>query len=268
MTLMAAAQAAGLQVQWEPDTFNLLLGQFSKAECRRFFPRWTTKEYDTKLSQIIETILNQTNAARTLQQQADLDKMVRDLPPLNESDSVGLRIDLVISDPVNGDVFWLDATVCHTTSPSYARVETQAAAGRQVAEMAARECGVPNVLQFDPSPTLVQREKEKTQKYARLVAVANKQHRDGRRAKVPKFVPFALSDAGEYAPEAVDFQNWLVARFKQHHKRMVRTDGTSTADLTTEYRRNLRTSLQLALASGLSSMILAAGQPFRGLGDG
>ena len=39
MTLMAAAQAAGLQVHWEPDTYTLLLGQFSKAECRRIFPK-------------------------------------------------------------------------------------------------------------------------------------------------------------------------------------------------------------------------------------
>lgn len=109
-----------LQVHWEPDTYTLLLGQFSKAECRRIFPKWTTKEYDTKLTQI-NAVLNQTpnSAVTPQQQQAQLDAMVRALPPLQDADPVGLRIDLAVSDPVNGETFWIDATVCHTTSPSY-----------------------------------------------------------------------------------------------------------------------------------------------------
>ena len=112
------------------------------------------------------------------------------------------------------------------------------------------------------------KEKEKIQKYARLITVADKQQRDGRRPKTPSFVPFVLSDAGECAPEAMEFQEWLVARFKRHHRKLVRTDGQTVAELTREFRRNLRVSLQLALASGIGSMILAAGQPFYGLGEG
>jgi hypothetical protein len=270
MTLMAAAQAAGLQVHWEPDTYTLLLGQFSKAECRRIFPKWTTKEYDTKLTQIIDTVLNQTpnSAVTSQQQQAQLDAMVRELPLLKDADPVGLRIDLAVSDPASGETFWVDATVCHTTSPSYVRVEAQAAAARQIAVMAVQECKAPDIMKLDPSPILVQREKEKVEKYARLLAVAGKQCRDGRRSRTPAFVPFVFSDAGECAPEALEFQNWLVGRFKRHHKRLTRTDGQTVGELTAAFKRNLRVSLQLAVASGLGAMILAAGQPFRGLGEG
>jgi hypothetical protein len=270
MTLMAAAQAAGLQVHWEPDTYTLLLGQFSKAECRRIFPKWTTKEYDTKLTQIIDTVLNQTpnSAVTSQQQQAQLDAMVRELPLLKDADPVGLRIDLAVSDPASGETFWVDATVCHTTSPSYVRVEAQAAIARQIAAMAVQECKAPDITKLDPSPILVQREKEKVEKYARLLAVAGKQCRDGRRSKTPAFVPFVLSDAGECAPEAMEFQSWLVGRFKRHHKRLTRTDGQTVGELTAAFKRNLRVSLQLAVASGLGAMILAAGQPFRGLGEG
>ena len=158
MTLMAAAQAAGLQVHWETDTYSLLMGQFSKAECRRIFPKWTTKEYDTKLTQIMDAVLDRApnSAVTPQQQQAQLDEMVRALPPLKDADPVELRIDLAVTDPVNGDTFWVDATVCHTNSPSYLRVEGQAAIARQVAMMAVQECKTPDVMGLEPSPMLVQ----------------------------------------------------------------------------------------------------------------
>lgn len=43
-TLLLAAQQAGLMVRAEPDTFSLLLGQFSREECRRIFPKHSTKK--------------------------------------------------------------------------------------------------------------------------------------------------------------------------------------------------------------------------------
>lgn len=67
-------KAAGLQVHWEPDTYTLLLGQFSKAECRRIFPKWTKST-----TQIMDAVLNQTpnSAVTPQQQQAQLDAMGR-----------------------------------------------------------------------------------------------------------------------------------------------------------------------------------------------
>src|SRR4051812_27872839 len=40
-----AAKEAGLRVSLEPDTHSLLLGEFSKLECRRIFPKKTSRDY-------------------------------------------------------------------------------------------------------------------------------------------------------------------------------------------------------------------------------
>jgi hypothetical protein len=40
-----AAQEAGLVTRCEPDTHSLLLGEFSKADCRRIFPKQMSKPY-------------------------------------------------------------------------------------------------------------------------------------------------------------------------------------------------------------------------------
>ena len=41
----AFAQEAGLVTRCEPDTHSLLLGEFSKADCRRIFPKQMSKAY-------------------------------------------------------------------------------------------------------------------------------------------------------------------------------------------------------------------------------
>lgn len=269
MALAVAAQMAGLQVRSEPDTYSLLLNQFSKAECRRIFPKYATKAYDSKFDDLMETVLmTSDNKDISIQQQRSLlEEKIRALPAVANEDCTGLRLDLSVVDPTNGDTFWIDATVCHTTSPSYIRAECKAAIARQLSSTLADDHQLPDVKRFEPSPTLLQREKEKIAKYSRLTTIAAKQFRDGRRSKSPQFLPFALSDTGEYAPAALEFQEWLVSRFKKAQKRQVRADGVPLADLVRTYRRDLKIAVQFAIAAGVGSMMLAAGQPFQGLGS-
>ena len=40
-----AGKEAGLNVKVEPDTFGLLLGEFSKSDCKRVFPKHASKSY-------------------------------------------------------------------------------------------------------------------------------------------------------------------------------------------------------------------------------
>ena len=127
---------------------------------------------------------------------------------------------------------------------------------------------LPKAWAADPGPTLLQRETEKT---ARLLMVAAKQHLDGKRSSLPVFCPFVVSDFGELAPNAVDLQEWLVNQYRQRcikqSKHSRRSDGCSTEDLVQRFRHKLKIGVQFAVASGLGNMIQAAGQPWgAGLG--
>ncbi len=46
--VVQAAMEAGLNVRTEPDTYDLLLGEFSRADCRRIFPKYGSRVYQEK----------------------------------------------------------------------------------------------------------------------------------------------------------------------------------------------------------------------------
>jgi hypothetical protein len=48
-----AGKEAGLNVKVEPDTFGLLLGEFSKSDCKRVFPKHASKSYREKFEAVI-----------------------------------------------------------------------------------------------------------------------------------------------------------------------------------------------------------------------
>ena len=41
--VVQAAMEAGLAVRVEPQTYDLLLGEFSRADCRRIFPKYASR---------------------------------------------------------------------------------------------------------------------------------------------------------------------------------------------------------------------------------
>lgn len=51
-----AAKEAGLRVTLEPDTHSLLLGEFSKAECRRIFPRHASARYKELFKDVLAAL--------------------------------------------------------------------------------------------------------------------------------------------------------------------------------------------------------------------
>jgi len=54
--VVQAAIEAGLAVRAEPDTHGLLLGEFSKADCRRIFPKYASKLYQEKFQAVINAL--------------------------------------------------------------------------------------------------------------------------------------------------------------------------------------------------------------------
>ena len=60
----------------------------------------------------------------------------------------------------------------HTTSASYENKELKAIAKKNLSASVASSHGVPDALQFAPSPALLDREALKVEKYSRRVMVA------------------------------------------------------------------------------------------------
>ena len=124
-----------------------------------------------------------------------------------------------------------------------------------------------DAFQRQPSPALLERERQKVEKYSRLILIAAKQHADHKRPNLPTFTPFVVSDFGEIAPSAMDLQEWIVEQFRRKYVKLGRrADGCSTSDLVRQFRHNFKVGIQMAIATGLGGMIQAAGQPWGDLG--
>lgn len=215
--LARAAKEAGLRVASEPDTHGLLLGEFSKSECRRIFPKAVAKHYRDRFNAVINALelvaspactMTQTERTTYVQQRIDA------LPSVHHDDSTGLRIDLSIENEATGETKWVDVTAVHTGSASYQDKELKAVSTRQITSLIATNLALPDMLKFEPSPTLCERTQAKTDKYSRLLLVAKKQMLEKKRRQIPCFMTFAVSDYGELAPTASDLQEWLVNQFR------------------------------------------------------
>lgn len=159
--LAKAAREAGLEVRCEPDTYTLLLGDFTKAECRRIFPKEASQAYKLKFAELLATI-EQVEADHTMPvevKQKLLREKINQLPVL-ASDPAGLRVDLSIEDPLTGEMKLIDVTVAHTTAASYLQKELAAVKQRKTSTTFATNLKLPDALVNEPSPTLATKEKQ------------------------------------------------------------------------------------------------------------
>jgi hypothetical protein len=259
-----------LSVKSEPDTHSLLLGEFSKADCRRVFPKVLSKAYRSgfeDLSQAVDFIASVACTFTPEQKQSHIQKKIDALPLLAKGDATGLRIDVVMENLETGETKWVDASGVHTTSSSYRDKELKAIAKKKLSADIAQLHRLPDVFQGEPSPHLLLREFEKFEKYSRLAMVAKRQYLDGKRISQPSFTPFIFSDCGQLSPQAVELQDWLVDQYRRKCTKLGhRADGFTTAELVRVFRHNLKIRVQMAIAAGLGSMIQAAGQSWGGLG--
>jgi hypothetical protein len=269
--LTTLAKEAGLETRKEPDTYSLLLGEFSKKECQRVFPKRVDKAYKTSFESLSQAVNLTSSVDCTLspeQKQILIQTQLDKLPVLAKDDAAGLRIDLSLTDTETGETLWIDVAAVHTSSPSYIQGELKAITKRQLSTAAAELYKLPDVLLGDPSPVLIKRQNEKIEKYSRLLMVAKKQHQERKRTTIPKFVPFVVSDSGELSPAAYEVQEWLVEQYRRKSlKSKDRSDGCTTTELVHRFRHKLKIGVQEAVAAGLGAMILSAGQPWgSGLG--
>jgi hypothetical protein len=261
--IVKAAQEAGVSFKCEPDTHALLLGEFTKADCKRLFPKQATKKYRKQFDDLLNVLTFVSSSTCTLEKQAKEDLVRKHLdlmPHLGPNDAVGLRCDLVLESQVTGEVKWIDVAGVHTTAPSYCENEMRnMVVKRRMAFMLANQRRLSEPLDVEPSPTVIIKEAAKREKYKRIMLVAKKQLSEGKRVVMPTFHPFIVSDCGELGPAAVQLQEWLVGCFRTKVMTADRFDGFKVNDLVRDFRKRFKLSVQLALASGLGGMILTAG---------
>ena len=264
--VVQAAWEAGLSVRVEPATYDLLLGEFSKADCRRIFPKYASKVYQEKFQAIINALEVISSPACTIsaeEKAAYVQTRIDQLPLLKKHELKGLRIDAAIENPVTGETKWTDVSITHTSSASYADTELKAVGHQINSSNIAATFELPDYLKVQPSPSLLKREAEKNFKYSRLITVAQKQTKEKKRLHCPTFTAFIVSDFGDLSPAALELQEWLVTAYaKKCERDGARADGCSSADLIRSFRQKFKLNVQLAIASGLGGMLLTAGQPF------
>jgi hypothetical protein len=257
--------ARDLEVKCEPDTYALLLGDFTKAECRRIFPKEVSQAYKLKFAKLL-SMIEQVEADLSMPvdiKQKLLKDKITQLPVL-ASDPTGLRVDLSIEDPLSGEMKLLDVTVAHTTAASYLQKELAAVKQRKTSTTFAANLKLPDAFVNEPSPTLATKEKQKCEKYSRLMLVTKKQFNQRKRPQAPTFAPFAVADNGELGPEAMALQEWLVERFR---KRIAsappRLDGETPQALVRTFRHDLKIAVQVALAAGVGAVLNSAGHAWQ-----
>ena len=262
--LAAAATEAKLESCREPDTYGLLLSEFSKADCRRIFPKKTTSAYKAAFKDLLALDADLRSPRCDLSESAKslaLQSCIDALPITDKKDVTGLRIDLSLVNTFTGETQWIDVTSVNTAAPSYASREIHFLHDRQLAASAAVSLSIPSVTS-NPSPTLEHRESIKKEKYSRLLCVAARQVLEGKRQRKPIFAPFAMSSTGDFGPEACLLLEWLIAQFRLSCSRDgSRADGLTTKERVTDFRHRLTLDLQFAMAIGNGNMICAAGLP-------
>ena len=257
------AQEAGLVTRCEPDTHSLLLGEFTKADCRRIFPRQMSKTYKNgfeNLSQAQAFISSDQCELSLEQKQAYIQKKIDEIPE-HAGDMKGLRIDVSVENPITGETKWLDISVVHTSCVTYRPAELKLIAQRRLTAAVKDFYFLQDNYEHDPSPSLLAREVEKADMYGHIVVIVAKQHLDGKRSTLPTFTPFIASDYGEIAPQAIVFQEWLVNQFRLKCSRDgSKNNGHATPDLVRNFRHRFKMSVQVAIAAGMGSIIQAAGR--------
>jgi hypothetical protein len=264
-----AAVDAGLQVEMEPSTVNLLNNQFTGEQLRHMFPKNPTaeqKQATTDLLKLIEYEFGRRREALMVPASgvaldvAEIKKGFAELYALKKSyQTKGLRIDLRIMNPITGDEWWVDVTSIHPTCKSRVAAEYKRALENQKAELDAKK----QVRgQFLVGKAVEDQSALKHTMYAPLVAIAAKQKLDGKRAVVPRFFAAVCSSLGEYGQDTFKLSELITAAFKGKMFRMGdRCDDQKPAALSAAFRNKLRTSIQFAVGKGLANMLLYSGLP-------
>ena len=251
-----ARKVPGVHCAVEPKTHEVLLGQFSEAQCRKLFPKVPSKER----SKAIKEMVDELDAIRALIPGAERDSRTRaaaaQMDALNTANSKeekkAVRLDVQLRH--GPDELLIDATITHSLGKSHRKAEAARTWERLLSEVKS--------VKDKPAAAIEEARAKKYQTYNPLLYVIKKQVLDGRRQREPRFTPAAVTTFGELGPGCTVVQEWLARRLKGHLESVgERPDGASATHLVGKFRADFRLSIMMTTVRRAAAMQLGTGLP-------
>ena len=250
-----ARKVPGVRCVVEPKTSEVLLGQYSAAQCTKLFPKRPSREQSAETKNIVD----QLDEVQRMPHGEDRRRLYRELTTrmdaLNQSNSKekkSVRLDVQLQH--GQDELLLDGTIVHSLAKSYVRAEAKRTWERLLSPVKS--------VRDKPAAVLDQARLRKFQTYNPLLYVIKKQVVDGRRNVTPVFTPMAVTTLGELGPGCAVVQEWLAMRFKAHLCSLGhRPDGLSVPYLVGKFRADFRLALLMVVVRRAGAMQLASGLP-------
>ena len=242
----------------EPQTHDVLLGQFSKAQCRKLFPKRPSKERAAEIKKVVDELdevskLPEGTARTSRYQAACATARMDELNTANiKEEKKAVRLDVQLQHGT--DELLIDGTIVHSLTKTNKQAEAKRTWERLLSSIGS--------VKDKPAAAIDRARAAKFQTYNPLIYVVKKQVVDGRRRKEPQFTPAAVTTFGELGPGCVVVQEWLAMRYKAHLMRAGdRADRRKPSQLTGMFRADFRMALLMVAARRAAAVQQGAGLP-------
>jgi hypothetical protein len=252
--LVGAANEAGLQATREPATKALLHTDMDEETIRGLFPKRKPSKEQQKATAACTTTLQdgKATAAEKTAAKERLKSFEANAP------TAGRRADLWTVDPESGLEHVVDTTVLHTTNKT--NIKSSFKHANQIAAQILGNQPPEAKKATATNPAVTKREQDKLDHYAGLMAIMEKQLKEGRRTTQPIFTAAACTTFGEMSTQLLEFTDFVAEAYKRKvHAAGPRPDGKTPAQLKYKFKNKTRQRILVAVAKGTANRIRSAG---------
>jgi hypothetical protein len=252
---------AKVRAEVEPQTHDLLRGQFTSDQCAILFPKRPAKAYRDEIKSLLRNHhqlallpCGEERKRKQLEFSQDVVKLSLRAPGVQERK--GLRIDVQLTDLTTDEELWVDVTSWCPLVPTDGRLR------KEVARTMERKLSDIKQIRERSSVTVELARATKLDDYGMLALLGQKQAIDGKRAHAPQFTPLTVTTQGEHGPGATLTREWLAKRYRQHlDETSPRADGSDTNALVGRYRDDFNMMLRMAIIRRIGAMATVVGLP-------
>jgi hypothetical protein len=246
----------GVESKVEPRTDEILLNQFSEAQCRKLFP----KQPSNKRAEQVQAIVDELDEIKKLPLGEERDRRCRGatsrMDALNANytneEKKAVRLDNYFRHGT--DELLIDGTIVHSM--------TKSAVAKEAARTWERILSDVKEVKGKPAAAIETARAKKYKTYNPLLYVIKKQVIDGRRRKEPQFSPLVMTTFGELGPGCAVAQEWLAMRYRASLEQAgPRADGVKVTQLVGEFRTQFRIALMMVAIRRAAAMQQASGLP-------
>ena len=194
---------------------NLLLQQFSPNKCRALFPKTLSKEVIKEINDIkneVASVEQLTPGSERMDIRLDITNICKMMHKHHKTKS--LRIDLKIIDLYINEMKWIDATCIHPTCKYHIKNEINDLSEGLISALEARTNNQKNQMEGRKGYAILKQTQTKHNRYAPLIAVAEKQFQTRRRMQKLIFWVGVASTYRKLDLETIKLQEWLTSIYK------------------------------------------------------